>query len=146
MDQFEIIIPVEKIPSVNSAIKVRKVGNKAWTYLSTDIKNLQEEIKQAMLNSNAINWAKGLNSDYVLYLDLLYVIKKRFWVRDVTNLNKYVEDAIAMAIEFNDAKNLKVNAEKVFNDIDDKEYIVIVITPKLLNSVKYKWGQFIETK
>lgn len=146
MDQFEIIIPVEKIPSVNSAIKVRKVGNKAWTYLSTDIKNLQEEIKQAMLNSNAINWAKDLNSDYVLYLDLLYVIKKRFWVRDVTNLNKYVEDAIAMAIEFNDAKNLKVNAEKVFNDIDDKEYIVIVITPKLLNSVKYKWGQFIETK
>lgn len=146
MDQFEIIIPVEKIPSVNSAIKVRKVGNKAWTYLSTDIKNLQEEIKQAMLNSNAIEWAKGLNSDYVLYLDLLYVIKKRFWVRDVTNLNKYVEDAIAMAIEFNDAKNLKVNAEKVFNDIDDKEYIVIVISPKLLNSVKYKWGQFIETK
>lgn len=146
MDQFEIIIPVEKIPSVNSAIKVRKVGNKAWTYLSTDIKNLQEEIKQAMLNSNAINWAKDLNSDYVLYLDLLYVIKKRFWVRDVTNLNKYVEDAIAMAIEFNDAKNLKVNAEKVFNDIDDKEYIIIVITPKLLNSVKYKWGQFIETK
>lgn len=146
MDQFEIIIPVEKIPSVNSAIKVRKVGNKAWTYLSTDIKNLQEEIKQAMLNSNAINWAKDLNSDYVLYLDLLYVIKKRFWVRDVTNLNKYVEDAIAMAIEFNDAKNLKVNAEKVFNDIDDKEYIVIVISPKLLNSVKYKWGQFIETK
>lgn len=143
MQRFEVIIPVEKIPSVNQAIKVRVVNGRGWTYLNTDIKKLQEQIKSEMLKNKSDEWSKDLSSEYVLYLDLLYVFKKRFWVRDATNLNKYVEDAIAMSINFNDAKNLKVNAEKVYNDLNDDEFIVLSITPVKLNDVKYKWSDFI---
>ena len=84
-----------------------------------------------------------MTSDYILYVDIIYCFNNRFWLRDVTNLNKYVEDGIAMTIDFNDNRSLKFNSEKVMNDLGKEEFIVISIQPKLLNSVKYKWSQFI---
>ncbi|MGP1493841.1 MAG: hypothetical protein ACTTIS_00625 [Streptobacillus sp.] len=143
MENFEIIIPVKKIPSVNAAHKIGRAGNKVWIYLSKEIKDLQEKVRIDLLKNNVQDWAKNLTSDYILYVDIIYCFNNRFWLRDVTNLNKYVEDGIAMTIDFNDNRSLKFNSEKVMNDLGKEEFIVISIQPKLLNSVKYKWSQFI---
>lgn len=143
MKNFEIIISVKKIPSVNAAHKIGRAGNKVWIYLSKEIKDLQEKVRMDLLKNNVQDWAKDLTSDYILYVDIIYCFNNRFWLRDVTNLNKYVEDGIAMTIDFNDNRSLKFNSEKVLNDLGKEEFIVISIQPKLLNSVKYKWSQFI---
>lgn len=145
MNKFETIIPVEKIPSVNAAHKIRMAGKKAWLYLDPSIKAVQDRVKEELSKANVQEWANTLDKvEDILYIDIIYCFKKRYWVRDATNLTKYIEDAIAVSIDFNDARNLRVNTEKIYNDHNDDEFIVLSLQPKKLDEVKWKWGQFIE--
>ena len=70
MKNFEIIIPVKKIPSFNAAHKIGRAGNKVWIYLSKEIKDLQEKVRMDLLKNNVQDWAKDLTSDYILYVGL----------------------------------------------------------------------------
>ena len=66
MKNFDIIIPVQKIPSVNAAHKIGRSGKKVWIYLSKEIKDLQEKVRMDLLKNNVQDWAKDLTKDHIL--------------------------------------------------------------------------------
>lgn len=127
-----IIIYNKKIPSINAGY----LRLKNRVVLSPEAKNIKDKILQDMIKLGSFEDFKPFHErkDISLELDLIYLFKERYTVRDATNPTKFVEDAISKAIGINDSKNKKVSVSKIKNDIEDDIYEAIIIRIRVFDS------------
>lgn len=120
-----IIVYNKKIPSINAGYM--RVRNRV--ILSPEAKDIKDKILQDMIKLGSFDDFKPYQDrkDISLELDLIYLFKERYTVRDATNPTKFVEDAVAKAIGIDDSKNKRVSVSKVRNDIDDDIYEAIIV-------------------
>lgn len=132
-----------KIPSVNQLYLTGRKGYKVWTYqnpVATQFKNyIQEQLEEQGIWDQLEQYQ---DKDIGINLNLSFVLHHNFWKRDVSNLIKATEDAIVNAGGLDDRYNLIVDSRKIYNDIDESEYIVIILQISDLDDFKYKWSQY----
>ena len=129
--KFEAEVTLKHIPSVNQAHLIgRSKSGKAWIYLNPEIANMQDKIKQDLIIAGAYEKFSEIRNHpdkYIFDLDLIFILKERLWLRDVSNFIKYVEDAIFRTIGLNDNHVVRVTAHKVLNSTINHEKINIVL-------------------
>lgn len=120
-----IIVYNKKIPSINAGYM--RVRNRV--ILSPEAKNIKDKILADMIKLGSFEDFKPFHGrkDISLELDLTYLFKERYTVRDATNPTKFVEDAVAKAIGIDDSRNKKVTVCKIKNDIEDDIYEAIIV-------------------
>lgn len=134
----EIRLKKKRIPSVNQAHKIGRNRFKVWIYLNPTISDFISEVTHTLRKQKIHEYFADKKENFVVELQIIYVLKNRFWKRDVTNLTKYLEDGIVKASGIDDSLHTKVNVRKIENDIDDEEYIIIVMEEKKLDEYSYK--------
>lgn len=148
MKPFNLLVQYQKLPSINTAHQIGRSGNRVWLYLHNDIKKMQDKIANDLIKAGAVEHFSEYagNDEIVLEYEIIYVLKENFWKRDVSNLTKHIEDAIAKTIKINDSRNFRISARKVHNDGSNpriaEEAIVIVVNPTLKHLVKLNLADF----
>jgi Holliday junction resolvase RusA-like endonuclease len=117
------------IPSLNDMYKIgRGRGGRTWLFLNPEVDDYKSKVKADMIKQGVSDaFAKYKDMDVALELEVLCVFKQNFWRRDVTNTVKATEDAVSEVIQINDNRNIRLSSQKILNDRDDKEYLIIVI-------------------
>lgn len=140
--KFNIVYPKE-LPSVNDMYLIGRSKNKVWTYLNPAVAEFKKEVRTALAKQGAVeqfaDYDKGKTT---MRLEIAFVFSKEFWSRDVDNLVKPVCDAFTQLTKLDDSLNLTVNMRKIFNDIDDKEHIIMAIHTQPMDEAIYKWSSF----
>lgn len=144
---FRGLIKYHHLPSVNQAHQLGQSAHRCWIYLNPEIKKMQNEVI-FQLNQQGIKEALegSLNSDHVFEVTLVFVLNTNFWRRDVSNLIKHVEDAIAESTGVNDALHMKVNTTKVFDKNAEMESISLVIKPFHYEEYPYELSKYLEVQ
>lgn len=141
---FTGIVEYPHLPSVNQAHMLGQNRHRCWIYLHPEVKKMQSEVIFQLNKQNIKESLDGcLDHNYVFEVTLVFVLNKNFWARDVSNLIKYVEDAIAEATGVNDAMHIKVDSTKVLDETADTERISIVIKPHHYESYPYKLADYV---
>lgn len=132
-----------KIPSVNSMYNIGRSGNRAWLYLDPEAVRFkgrtktQLELDDVYKKLEKVTEAFG-ETPVMVKCKMVFVYRDNFWQRDVTNLIKLTEDAVKDTIGIDDSVTIGFSTDKVYNDLDDFEYVVLVleIQPKDVELVK----------
>lgn len=125
-----------KIPSINQMYLTRRGGGR---YLNPEVANHKLHIKTQIIKQGMSDYFKD-KKDIAIELEILVIFKTRFWVRDVSNIIKATEDAIAEVIKVDDKYNVRVSTRKILNDKDDHEYLIIVAKDIPRDSPIIKWS------
>lgn len=116
-------------PSVNEMYKVgRARGGRSWVYLDPSIKDFKEWVKSSLD-------MQGTREEFLVYkgksvmvnMRMIFSFSQSFWTRDVSNLIKAVEDAVKEAIGIDDRFTITLNMDKLLNDKDNYEYLILVM-------------------
>lgn len=126
-----------KIPSINNMYLARRGGGR---YLNPDVSDFKSKVKIDIIKQGMADYFKD-KINIALELELIIVFKYRFWVRDVSNTIKALEDTIAEVIKVDDKHNIRVSIRKIFNDKDDFEYIIIAIADIPKDSDILMWSK-----
>lgn len=127
-NRFTATIQLSKIPSVNEALNLGRINGRCWVYLNSSIKNTKKLVESNLKEQGIQDFFREHDSDkYIYEQEVWYVFKNRFWIRDTSNLIKYVEDGVRNAAGVDDAFNLSIKHRKVLNDKDKHEYIIFII-------------------
>ena len=127
-----IVVYNKKIPSINAGYL--RLRNRV--VLSPEAKDIKDKILQDLIKLGSFEDFKPFHDrkDISIELELTYIFKDRYTVRDATNPTKFVEDAVSKAIGIDDSRNKKVTIAKIKNDVDDDIYEAILIKIKVFDS------------
>ena len=115
------------IPSVNE----HKQPN--WSakrmYKKPQVDEYQESLRYRIKQTDLIRLKELEDPNVKLEVWFKFCFRKRFWVRDVSNMIKATEDSLRDAIEIDDSRTLKMHGEKeqIKGDIEIVEIEVEVI-------------------
>lgn len=123
----------KRIPTINSLYLPRKNGK--GFYINPKAKEIKDIVKESTLKYIPNDFRID---DMFVKLSLVICFKFRFLVRDVSNTVKAIEDSVKESIKIDDAYNLIVKEAKIFNDVNESEYISVNIKTFNRNSIKWK--------
>lgn len=110
------------IPSVNKHKEVGRGGK--HMYKNPRVRKFQEELIKQVKESPLMGM-RGLEKP-IVKAHFKFKFRRRFWVRDVTNMFKATEDGVRDAIEVDDSRTVFITGEKI--EIEgNREYISITL-------------------
>lgn len=116
------------IPSVNKHKDISKYGR---MFKPKKIADFQKEVME-QVEKSVLMGLKGIDSP-IIHAHFKFIFRRRFWLRDVTNMFKAVEDSVRDAINVDDSKTIHITGEKIESS-GNLEYIDI--TMKVLDDWK----------
>ena len=132
-----------KIPSVNQLYLTGRHGSRVWTYINPVVADFKKFIEKELIKQGIADQFEQYNGKEIgVEINFSFVIHENYWRRDVSNLIKATEDAIVNAGKIDDRYNLIVDSRKILNDLDDSEYIILVLRIYELSDFRYKWSQY----
>lgn len=124
--EFKYTARVSKLHSLNNMYQIGRKGKAAWTFLNPSIQKVKDEIHaQLRLQGSKGNFEPFLDGSFSMEIDFKFIFRQNFWVRDVDNMVKYTSDAFTEASGLDDRYTIKMSQEKVFNNQNDNEFVII---------------------
>lgn len=117
-----------KFPSINQMYLIGRGGRNAWTYINPLVTEYKKELRIALSAQNIKEiFSKYDPVKHIVNIHLLFCFQENFWVRDVDNLAKATTDAVAEICGIDDRFYMKNTQEKVLNDLNLEEHLVVVM-------------------
>lgn len=127
----EIVITVDKIPSVNNykECKCVKGGRIIGYYITPVVKKFKKMVKEQLQNYSI--------DEIPNKLQIVFFLKQNISRRDVSNLVKALEDSVAESFKVDDSKWVILEIMKIKSP-DKNEYIAIRFYDKLGKIINIK--------
>ena len=110
------------IPSVNKHKDIGRGGK--HMFKNPRVRAYQKEMVERVKESELMEM-QGLEKP-IIRAHFKFRFRRRFWVRDVTNMFKATEDAVRDAISVDDSRTVHITGEKIQIE-GDREYVSITL-------------------
>lgn len=118
---FEIVMKVDKFPSVNNLYETNRYGAR---FMRPEVSHMKWMIKEQIIKSDPKKYCDWISPDIPYKVTYNFILKSSLWKRDTDNMIKVMQDGIFESLNVNDARIVEIHGYKSYRN-SDHEYLII---------------------
>lgn len=120
---FEMMMKCVEFPSTNRLYGINSRTKVVYTL--PEVARFKCDIKDQIIIADPKKYCDWIVPNANYRIDFSFILKKNFWIRDIDNMIKVVQDAIFECLDVNDSRIIEHHNYKNIRDNSEYEYLIV---------------------